>query len=82
MQMMHDAVIMRTIIDLPIEQVRGLDLWCQRERISRAEAVRRAISTALSTQRSSPRAEAFGAWAGKKLDSRKYVEALRAEWGK
>ena len=73
---------MRTIVDLPEEQVRGLDLWCQRERISRTEAVRRAIRVALSTQSSSPRRDAFGAWAGNKRNSRKYVESLRAEWSK
>lgn len=71
---------MRTIVDLPDEQVRGLDLWCQREKISRTEAVRRAVRAALSTQNSRPRADAFGAWADKKVNSRKYVEALRAEW--
>ncbi len=73
---------MRTIVDLPDEQVRGLDLWCQREKISRTEAVRRAVRAALSTQNSSPRADAFGAWADKKVNSRKYVESLRAEWDK
>jgi metal-responsive CopG/Arc/MetJ family transcriptional regulator len=73
---------MRTIIDLPEEQVRGLELWCRRDRISRTEAVRRAIRAALSTQNSSPRADAFGAWAGKKINSRDYVESVRAEWDK
>ncbi|MFZ4599250.1 MAG: ribbon-helix-helix protein, CopG family [Terrimicrobiaceae bacterium] len=80
--MIYDYVIMRTIIDLPDEQLRGLELWCQRERISRAEAVRRAIGSALSTQSTSPREEAFGAWAHKKVDSRKFVESLRSEWEK
>jgi len=79
---MSDVGIMRAIIDLPEEQVRGLDLWCKREHISRAEAVRRAISAAIAGQRINPRAEAFGAWTGKKLDGRKYVEALRSEWEK
>jgi metal-responsive CopG/Arc/MetJ family transcriptional regulator len=71
---------MRTIVDLPEEQVRGLDLWCQRERISRAEAVRRAVRDALSTQSASPRADAFGAWSATKFESRKYVDAIRGEW--
>lgn len=79
---MYDNVIMRTIVDLPEDQVRGLDLWCQRERISRAEAVRRAVRDALSTQNLSPRAEVFGAWAGKKISGRDYVKSLRAEWDK
>lgn len=80
--MMYDAVIMRTIVDLPLEQVRSLDLWCQREHISRAEGVRRALNSLLSSQQANPRAEAFGAWSGKKLESRHYVETLRSEWGK
>lgn len=71
---------MRTIADLPEEQVRGLDLWCKREGISRTEAVRRAIRIALSSQSSGPRRDAFGAWAGKKMNSGKFVEARRAEW--
>jgi len=78
--MIYDDGIMRTIIDLPEEQVIGLNLWCQRERISRAEAVRRAIASALLVQQPSPRAEAFGAWSGKRLNSRKHVDSLRAEW--
>ncbi len=73
---------MRTIVDLPEEQVQGLDLWCQRERISRTEAVRRAVRDALATRNSNPRADAFGAWAGKKINSSEYVESLRAEWDK
>ena len=80
--MKQDNVIMRTIIDLPDEQLRGLELWCRRERISRAEAVRRAIGSALSTQSTSPREEPFGASAHKKVDSRRLVESLRSEWEK
>jgi hypothetical protein len=34
---------MRTIVDLPPEQIRKLRLFCRREKISRAEAVRRAV---------------------------------------
>ena len=36
----YDAVIMRTIIALPTEQVTDLDALCRRDGISRAEAVR------------------------------------------
>ena len=79
---MHDIVIMRTIIDLPEEQVNGLEILCQREGISRAEAVRRALKSLLGAEKAGTRAEAFGAWAGKKLDSRKHVESIRSEWGK
>lgn len=67
-------------MDLPEDHLRGLDLWCQKEKISRAEAVRRAVRAALASRGSDPRKEAFGAWAHKKVDGRKFIEALRAEW--
>ena len=38
-----DDITVRTIVDLPEEQIRKLTLFCRRERISRAEAIRRAI---------------------------------------
>jgi len=63
--MMYDDGIMRTIIDLPDDQVKALAELCKSQSISRAEAVRKA---------------AFGAWQGKKMDSRKFVASLREEW--
>ena len=71
---------MRTIIDLPEEQVKALSVVCQRERISRAEAIRRAVTKLLEETGSGDAEEAFGLWKHKKLDARKYVERLRAEW--
>ena len=41
--MPRDEFIMRTIVDLPQEQIRKLALFCRREKISRTEAVRRAV---------------------------------------
>ncbi len=35
---------MRTIVDLPAEQVKKLALVCRKEKISRAEAIRRALA--------------------------------------
>jgi len=78
--MMYDNVIMRTIIDLPDEQIRSLRLLCQRDGISRAEAIRRALAGMLASQKPGSRAAAFGAWSGKKKDGKKVVRALRAEW--
>lgn len=78
--MMHDEVIMRTIIDLPEDQVRALAELCKAQSISRAEAVRRALSDMLAKQKSAGRDAAFGAWRDKKVDSRKFVAALREEW--
>jgi len=71
---------MRTIIDLPEDQIRSLRLLCQRDGISRAEAIRRALAGMLASHDLGSRADVFGAWSGKKRDSRKMVRALRAEW--
>lgn len=77
---MNDAVIMRTIIDLPDQQLAALGAFCERERISRAEAIRRAVEAWLASRQPAERASAFGAWE-REEDSRKYVDDLRSEWG-
>ena len=71
---------MRTIIELPAEQVEELEAVCRRDGISRAEAIRRAIADHL---RHRPRAgadPAFGAWRARRMDGLKYQERLRREW--
>ena len=76
---MNDAVIMRTIIDLPSQQLAALGAFCERERISRAEAIRRALDAWLASRLPAERVSAFGAWE-RGEDSRKIVDDLRAEW--
>jgi hypothetical protein len=77
-------ITMRTIIDLEEEQLQRLDAWALQERISRAEAVRRAVQQLL--QRSEPAADAgFGLWrqAGPltpERDGLALQQALRDEW--
>jgi len=78
--MMYDDGIMRTIIDLPDDQVKALAELCKSQSISRAEAVRRAVAEMLACQKTAGREAAFGAWQGKKMDSRKFVASLREEW--
>lgn len=70
---------MRTIIDLPDEQIRALDAICGQEQISRAEAIRRAVATMI---RSRPAAEgqAFGLWSSRAEDGVTYQQRLRREW--
>jgi metal-responsive CopG/Arc/MetJ family transcriptional regulator len=71
---------MRTLIDLPDSLAAHLDEQCRRENVSRAEGVRRAIAAYLAS-RPLPEADAaFGIWKDRKIDSRKYVDALRNEW--
>jgi hypothetical protein len=69
----------RTIIDLPDDQVERLDAHCRSEGISRAEAIRRAVAAHI---RAVPGAAspAFGLWAGRGVDGLAYERARRREW--
>ena len=74
---------MRTIIELPEEQIRELSEITRRERISRAEAIRRAIAAYLHSQasRSEAAEKAFGSWKGRRRgDGLRYEDRLRDEW--
>lgn len=74
-----DDVIMRTIVELPSEQVSHLDAHCRRERISRAEAIRRAVSMMLAAA-GAEATRAFGLWRGRSEDALAQLESLRDEW--
>ena len=69
---------MRTIVDLPDEQLNALAEVCKRDQISRAEAVRRAVAAYLETRRADD-ASSFGLWRGR-ADGLEYQRALRDEW--
>jgi len=70
---------MRTIIDIPEQNIHALDAVCDREHISRAEAVRRAVSDYLLRYKPDEDA-AFGIWQGRGQDGMAYQAALREEW--
>ena len=63
----YDDVIMRTIIELPDDQVEALDVSCVREGVSRAEGVRRAVGQYLLRERVASPEAAFGLWRGRKI---------------
>ena len=72
---------MRTIIEVPSEQLTHLDAHCRREGISRAEAIRRAVTTMLAERSKGHQgAEAFGLWRGRTGDALAQQERLRNEW--
>ena len=71
---------MRTIIDLPDEQVTRLAALCRRDGLSRAEAVRRAVDAYLNAHYRSERDDAFGIWRGRNLDGLRYERHMRSEW--
>ncbi|MES2995832.1 MAG: CopG family transcriptional regulator [Verrucomicrobiota bacterium] len=71
---------MRTIIDLPADQVEALAKHCANRGISRAEAVRNAVSRLLSEDQEQTLDQAFGAWADQPFDAVEYVREMRKEW--
>lgn len=75
---------MRALIDLEEDQLRQLDAWALRERISRAEAVRRAVKQWLTAQQA-PALAGFGLWReagapGPERDGLAIERELRDEW--
>ena len=73
-------IIMRTLMDLPDNLLHDLDNVSMREGISRAEAVRRAVS-AYVTERNVPRHDAaFGIWKNKNLNPLDHEDLLRDGW--
>jgi hypothetical protein len=71
---------MRTIIELPGEQLDQLAELCQAEGISRAEAIRRAIAEYTRGRRAKEVTAAFGLWRNRPVDALKYERGLREEW--
>jgi metal-responsive CopG/Arc/MetJ family transcriptional regulator len=71
---------MRTIVELPAEQLDALEAVCQRDGISRAEAVRQAVAAYVRPHQASLTKRAFGLWRARGLDGLKYQAALRREW--
>jgi Ribbon-helix-helix protein, copG family len=75
---------MRTIIDLEDSQASRLDAWAKAEKISRAEAVRRAVKLMLE-RASAGLGTGFGLWAqGNSVpperDGLALQQAMRNEW--
>jgi hypothetical protein len=76
---------MRTIVDLPKEQIEALDTYAKSKGISRAAVVREAVASYMPSKRKKRRSirlhPAFGSEKMPKgFDSVEYVRKLRAEW--
>jgi hypothetical protein len=71
--------IMRTLVDIPDRQIEDLTAICEREKLSRAEVIRRAISMYLDKKKTGQDA-AFGLWKDQQVDGLAYQEQVRAEW--
>ncbi len=71
---------MRTIVELPEEQVRQLTDVCRREGLSRAEVIRRAVAHYLDVRYTRDRGDVFGLWRDRDVDGLRYERRLRREW--
>ena len=71
---------MRTLIDIPDEDVKLLKMVTKKLAISRAEFVRRAIADSLAPHRKKMTHAAFGLWASHPQDGLAYQERMREEW--
>ena len=70
---------MRTLVDLPEEELEQLNLLSKARRVSRAALIRQAVSGYLE-QNKTGLEDSFGLWKKKSVDGVKYQERLRGEW--
>ncbi len=72
---------MRTIVDLPDEQIAALKRVARAKKVSRAEVIREAVAQYLVEQ-TPDRVDAFGLWGGARPreDGVAYQRRLRREW--
>jgi metal-responsive CopG/Arc/MetJ family transcriptional regulator len=73
---------MRTIVELPDEQLEALGDICAHEQASRAEIIRRAVGSYILGKQAGKGRSAFGLWKKKKINAVNYEAKLRAEWQK
>ena len=71
---------MRTLIDIPQEDLELLNQVARKLSVSRAELVRRAVAASLAPHREKMDHSAFGAWREFAEDGLAYQERMRAEW--
>ena len=71
---------MRTLVDIPEEDLKLLNVVTRKLSISRAEFVRRAIAASLAPHRRKMQHAAFGLWNEQAQDGIAYQERIRSEW--
>ena len=71
---------MRTLVDIPSNDLEALDQLGQRRRESRAKLIREAVSDYLARNRGPAFAEAFGLWSDQAVDGLEYQRKIRSEW--
>ncbi len=70
---------MRTLIDIPPNQIKALEAVTLATRLSRSEIIRRAIAAYLE-KHAATTPEAFGLWRDQAEDGVAYQKRVRSEW--
>ena len=73
--------MMRTLVDLPEDELEELSALSRSRKVSRAELIRQAVSGFLA-QNKAGMEDSFGLWKKKGVDGVEYQEKLRSEWGR
>ena len=71
---------MRTIVELPEQQIEALKSLSDKEGLSRAELMRRAVAEYLRLHHHENDELAFGLWKKRDEDGLDYQQQLRKEW--
>jgi metal-responsive CopG/Arc/MetJ family transcriptional regulator len=70
---------MRTLVDIPEDELEELNSLSRSRKVSRAELIRQAVAGFLAENRAGLE-DSFGIWSKRGVDGVKYQEKLRGEW--
>lgn len=71
---------MRTLVDIPEDDLRALAELGEQSRKSRAALIREAVAAFLAAQKRRPPADAFGLWGSAGPEGVAYQRRIRSEW--
>ena len=71
---------MRTIIEVPDDDIKSLDRIVRQQQKSRAAVIREAIRIYLDSKAVDSDQSAFGIWRKNKMEGVEYQENIRSEW--
>ena len=71
---------MRTLVDIPENELQQLTRLSKAKKVSRAHLVRCAVSEYLKQQKQDTLDAAFGMWADRGIDGLEYQLRIRSEW--
>ena len=70
---------MRTLVDIPEDELEELNALSEARKVSRAELIRQAVAGFLA-QNKAGLEESFGLWKDRAVDGVDYQSKLRSEW--